>query len=73
MRVKLLTTMATSKRAWPVGAIVDLPQSDACRLIERDLAEPVRDVPPETHAPARGEQAVRRPGVERRGSVRRHS
>lgn len=73
MKVKLLTTMATSKRAWPVGAIVDLPQSDACRLIERELAEPVRDGSPEIQAPARGEQAVRRPGVERRGPARRAS
>jgi hypothetical protein len=26
MKVKLLATMATFKRAWPAGAIVDLPR-----------------------------------------------
>jgi hypothetical protein len=66
MKVKLLATMATFKRAWPAGAIVDLPTSDATRMIERGLAQPVRDPSPEIEPPSRGEQTVRRPPKERR-------
>jgi hypothetical protein len=66
MKVKLMTTMATSKRAEPAGAIVVLPVADATRMIERGLAEPVRDHPPEIEPPSRGEQTVRRPPKERR-------
>lgn len=66
MKVKLLTTLAGQRRTYAVGEVVDLPTADATRLIERELAEPIRNQP-EIETPSRVEQTVQRPGVERRG------
>lgn len=69
MRIKLLTAMADFRRVIPAGSVINHP--DALRLIERGHAEPVRDEPPpEIEAPTRGEQTIRRPKYERRGSKR---
>lgn len=71
MRIKLLTAMADFRRVWPAGAVINHPDDDALRLIERGHAEPVRDEsPPDIPAPTRGEQTVRRPNYERRGTSR---
>lgn len=72
MRIKLLTAMADFRRVWPAGSVINHPDADAARLIERGHAEPVRDDPsPEIEAPERGENTMRRPGYERRGGNRR--
>lgn len=70
MRIKLLTAMADFRRVWPAGSVINHPDADAQRLIERGHAEPVRDPLPIEEPPTRGEQTIRRPNYERRGSKR---
>lgn len=60
MRVELLTVYSTLRRAYRPGERIDLPEADAIRLIERELARPVRAEGIETAEPPRAERAVQR-------------
>ncbi len=60
MRVELLAIYSTLRRAYQPGETLDLPDADAIRLIERELARPVRAERAETAVLPRAERAVRR-------------
>lgn len=72
MRIKLLTAMADFRRVIPAGSVINHPDADALRLIERGHAVLIRDEPPSPSEsiPARDEHAIRRPAYERRGNRR---
>lgn len=58
MRVELLTVYSTLRRAYQTGDTVDLPDADAIRLIDRELAKPVRAVQTEMAVVSGGERAL---------------
>ncbi len=60
MRVELLTVYSTLRRAYQPGETLDLPDEEAIRLIERELARPVRAEQAEKAVLPRTERAVRR-------------
>ncbi len=60
MRVELLAVYSTLRRAYQPGETLELPDKDAIRLIERELARPVRVEQAETAVRPRAEQAVQR-------------
>jgi len=60
MRVELLTVYSTLRRAYQPGETLDLPDDEAIRLIERNLARPLRAEPTETAVRPRAERAVQR-------------
>lgn len=61
MRVELLAVYSTLRRAYQPGETLDLPDEDAVRLIERELARPVRTEQAEMAVQPRTERAVQRP------------
>lgn len=58
MRVELLTVYSTLRRAYQPGETVDLPDADAIRLIDRELAKPVREFQTEMTVVSGGERAI---------------
>jgi len=62
MRVELMTVYSTLRRAYQPGDTVDLPDADAIRLIDRELAKPVRAEQTEMAVMSSGEKAVQRGG-----------
>lgn len=59
MRVELLTVYSTLRRAYQAGDTIDLPDADAIRLINRELARPVRETQTEMAIVPQGERAAR--------------
>lgn len=66
MRVKLTTVYSTLRRAYQAGDEIDLSDSEAIRLIERELAQPVRGEQRELAIAPAGEQAVKRKSSNRK-------
>ena len=62
MRVELLTVYSTLRRAYQAGDTIDLPDADAIRLINRELAKPVRSLQIETAVLPMGEKTDQRGG-----------
>ena len=60
MRVELLTVYSTLRRAYQPGETLELPDAEAIRLIERELARPLRAEQTEMAVQPRAERAVRR-------------
>ena len=60
MLIRLLADFSGPLGYCPAGSEKDWPADDAARLIARGLAEPVRQITPETAVRGRGEKAVRR-------------
>lgn len=68
MLIRLLTSYSDNRRAYHAGDTIKVADSDAARMIGRQLAEPVRDQAIESTAmPPQGERAVRKDRVQRRG------
>jgi hypothetical protein len=60
MKIKLLTARATATGAQNRGAVVDVTDAEAVRMIEAGQAEPVRrDAPEKAVKPVRAEKAAR--------------
>jgi hypothetical protein len=62
MRVELLTVYSTLRRAYRIGETINLPDADAIRLIDRELAKPVRGIQTEMAVVSQGEHAIQRGG-----------
>jgi hypothetical protein len=57
MKIKLLTSRSGSDGAFGVGDVIDVPQAEAIRMIEKGQAEPLR----EAKAPEKATKTRRKP------------